>query len=88
MRRLRPQLPILLSLLFLLPATLLAQHPLTPPFRVDAADGQRQDRPLVAMNARGDFVVTWLRLSPGSQASRPTPPASTPGYTENGRRLS
>ncbi|HET9210835.1 MAG TPA: hypothetical protein VFR03_10585 [Thermoanaerobaculia bacterium] len=63
MRRFGRQLPLLL---FLLPAVLQAQHPLTPPFLVNVPDGQMQFLPNVAASSQGDFAVTWLEEVPGS----------------------
>ena len=48
-------------LLFLvLPAALSAQRPMGPVFEVNDEHVGAQQLPHVAMNARGDFVVTWL----------------------------
>jgi hypothetical protein len=59
MRSIRLAWPVLL--LFLLPAALGAQRPLTPPFLVNAPNGQSSYFPEVAADASGDFVVTWFQ---------------------------
>ncbi len=52
--------PFLALLLFLLPSALGAQRPLTPPFLVNAPNGQTQFLPTVAASSGGDFAVAWL----------------------------
>ncbi|PYQ66271.1 MAG: hypothetical protein DMF53_03845, partial [Acidobacteria bacterium] len=66
MRRLCRQLPVLL---FLLPAVVHAQHPLTSPFLVNVPDGSLQLLPNVAASASGDFVVTWIEENVGQDHS-------------------
>jgi hypothetical protein len=53
-------LPVLL--LVLLPATAAAQRPLGPAFPINDPTASLVELSALAMNARGDFVVTWVRL--------------------------
>jgi hypothetical protein len=65
-------LPVLL--LVLLPALAAAQHPLGPPVRVNVQTGglQSSGATALAMNARGDFAVSWVNVPvEGGGASRP-----------------
>jgi hypothetical protein len=60
----RSALPLCVLLLFLLPSLAAAQRPLGPPLRVSQTARPRQGFPGLAMNAQGDFVVTWISENP------------------------
>jgi hypothetical protein len=57
--RLRLLIPVVLGLA--VPALCGAQRPLGPPFPVDVDRGAFVEVSSLAMNARGDFAVTWVR---------------------------
>ena len=56
--------PLLIAVLlgFAVPVLCGAQRPLGPPFPVNVESAATVEVSSLAMNARGDFVVTWVRL--------------------------
>ena len=65
-RRLRPVLLVLLGLA--VPSLTEAQRPAGPPFQVNVRTADLQAVADLAMNARGEFVVTWIDIPDGSAA--------------------
>src|SRR3954469_17870420 len=63
-------LRLLPFLLLALPAFLGAQRPLGPPFGVNVQTAGLQFATDLAMDARGDFVVTWVNVPPQTGESR------------------